>query len=67
MREYKALCESLQREIAALQNDLHDRYTMAALTGLLANASLEGQFVTDWIDEARAYADEAMKQRGTQP
>lgn len=41
---------------------LHDEYTMAALTGLLAY-NHENYPIEIAVSYARAYADEAMKQR----
>lgn len=50
----------LERELKAAQETLHDQYTMAVLTGLLAS----GEYAPEGaLTEARTAADAAMKAR----
>lgn len=49
----------------AVAETLHDKYVMAALTGMLANPEEDHCLFGSAAAEARKYADAAMKARGT--
>ena len=51
--------------VAVEVETLHDKYTMAALTGILANPASNDTTLQKCADEAIEAADAAMKARGT--
>lgn len=65
--ELKALKEKAERHRDSGMVTIHDHYTMAALTGLLASIGNETRWnytYNEYVRQARKYADEAMTQRG---
>lgn len=55
---------ALKKTLPATEETLHDRYTMAALTGLLSVSS--DVSIHECVERARYAADEAIRARGVE-
>lgn len=58
----QAQIRSLETEVRALRETLHDRFAMAALTGLLANGEDE-YTIPEAADDAWRFADAMLESR----